>query len=420
MQNPVDLKRSPERWWLMVLLTASMTFCYAQRGAMSVAAPLAMKELGLSPATAGLLLSSFFWVYAFMQLPAGWLVDRIGPKWSYFFGYVLGSMAFGLTGFFNTLIPLIALRVLLGAGQAVIFPASARAVADCFQDKERGTVTAAYLMGVRIGQALVGYLTAHFLSVYGWRTFFVMCGAVPLVWLFPWLGFWRRSEKGKVAAVRSPAGTTQRGLSLKESMALLKQKSVLGIFLGFFAYDYAWFAYVAWLPGYLVMERHFSVEEVGIYSSAPYLAMLAVILLSGFLSDRLVGRARSEIRVRKAFIISGLAIGCLIVPAALVGNKLTAVWLLTLSLSGLGVATPNTWTLTQAVCPKKIVGTVSGIQNFGGNVGGIIAPLLTGCIAHTTGSFAFALIIMGAILVGGILAYGFLIHNSLAAHGVRT
>ncbi|MGD1158307.1 MAG: MFS transporter [Terriglobia bacterium] len=413
MECPVDLKRSPDRWWLMVLLMASMTFCYAQRGAMSVAAPLAMRELGLSPATAGILLSSFFWVYAFMQLPAGWLVDRIGPKWSYVFGYLLGSTAFGLTGLFNTLIPLVALRVFLGAGQAVIFPASARAVADCFEDKERGTVTAAYLMGVRVGQALVGYLAAHFLKAYGWRSFFVVGGAVSLLWLFPWLGFWRKSERREVAAARAPTGTAQKSLSFKGSIALLKQKSVLGIFLGFFAYDYAWFVYVAWLPGYLVMERHFSVEEMGIYSSAPYVAMLVVILLSGFLSDRLVGRGLSETRVRKAFIISGLAIGCLIIPAGLVEDKLTAVWLLTISLCGLGVATPNTWTLTQAVCAKKIVGTVSGIQNFGGNVGGIIAPLLTGYIAHTTGSFALALIITGAILAGGILAYGFLIQNSL-------
>ncbi len=76
---------------------------------------------------------------------------------------------------------------------------------------------------------------------------------------------------------------------------------------------------------------------------------------------------------------------------------------------GLGIASPNTWTLTQAVCEKKIVGTVTGIQNFGGNLGGIIAPALTGFIAHVTNSFALALIVTGAILVAGALAYWFLI-----------
>jgi len=117
----------------------------------------------------------------------------------------------------------------------------------------------------------------------------------------------------------------------------------------------------------------------------------------------------------KAFIIVGLAIGCLIVPAGMVANKMSAVWLLTISLCGLGLASPNTWTLTQAVCQKKIVGTVSGIQNFGGNLGGILAPALTGFIAHKTNSFALALGLTGAVLVVGMLAYWLLIGDHVKA-----
>jgi nitrate/nitrite transporter NarK len=88
---------------------------------------------------------------------------------------------------------------------------------------------------------------------------------------------------------------------------------------------------------------------------------------------------------------------------------MTSVWLLATSLCGLGVASPNTWTLTQAICSKTIVGTVSGIQNFGGNLGGIIAPFLTGYIADKTGSFELAFIICGVLLVVGMFAYIFLI-----------
>ena len=64
------------------------------------------------------------------------------------------------------------------------------------------------------------------------------------------------------------------------------------------------------------------------------------------------------------------------------------------------LASPNTWSITQACCSKRLVGTVSGIQNFGGNVGGIIAPWLTGAIAHRTGSFAPAFVLCGFLLVG--------------------
>jgi ACS family D-galactonate transporter-like MFS transporter len=137
--------------------------------------------------------------------------------------------------------------------------------------------------------------------------------------------------------------------------------------------------------------------------------MSATILLSGFLSDAMVRRGHAETRVRKLLIVIGLMIACLIVPAGLVEDKMNAVWLLTVSIAGLGIAAPNTWTLTQAVCARKIVGTVTGIQNFGGNLGGILAPMLTGAIASATQSFALALSLTGGILVLGILSYCFMV-----------
>jgi dipeptide/tripeptide permease len=197
----------------------------------------------------------------------------------------------------------------------------------------------------------------------------------------------------------------------------LRHRSVLGIFLGFFAYDYVWFVFITWLPGYLALERGFSPDEMAVYSSVPYLPMSAIIIASGFFSDWLVGRGHGEKQVRRWFIILGLAIGCLIVPAGLVSSKVTAVWLLTISLCGLGICSPNTWTLTQAVCEKKIVGSVTGIQNFGGNIGGIIAPALTGYIAHVTNSFALAFAVAGAVLVVGMLAYAFLIREDVMVVG---
>jgi MFS family permease len=150
---------------------------------------------------------------------------------------------------------------------------------------------------------------------------------------------------------------------------------------------------------------------MGFYSSVPFLAMSVTIMVAGLASDWLIRNGWRETAVRKGFIVVGMAIACLIVPAGIVEDKMTSVWLLAVSLCGLGLASPNTWTLTQAVCSKSIVGTVSGIQNFGGNVGGIIAPALTGYIAHVTKSFILALSITGAISVIGILSYLFLISN---------
>jgi sugar phosphate permease len=406
-----SLQQSPKRWWLLLLLFTAMLISYAHRGALSVAvaASSMTEDLHLSEAGIGVLLSAFFWIYAFTQVPAGWVVDRFGVRRAYSLGFAFWSLTSALTGFASGFASLLGLRVAVGAGQAISFPATSRAVANWFQERERGTVTGIYLTGVRFGLALINFVGAFFLARYDWKLFFIFTGLVPLIWLLPWSKFLDQWETS--AAGPRPAATSN--VSLFKSLTLLRQRSVLGIFLGFFAYDYTWFVFNTWLPRYLKKERGFTDSEMGVFSAMPFVAMAVIIVLSGMLSDSLVRRGNQEIRTRKILVVTGLAIGCLIVPAGMVADKMTAVWLLTISLSGLGIASPNTWTLTQAVCQKKIVGTVSGIQNFGGNLGGILAPALTGFIAHTTNSFALALGLTGGVLLGGMLAYWFLVSDKV-------
>ncbi|HEY8225256.1 MAG TPA: MFS transporter [Pyrinomonadaceae bacterium] len=408
-----SLSESPQRWWLLLLLFCAMLIGYAHRSALSVAVGARSSsmsaDLHLSDAGIGLLLSGFFWIYSFMQLPAGWLADRFGVKRAYSLGFLFWSLTSALTGFVNSFATLLGVRIALGAGQAISFPASSRAVANWFPQRERGTVTGVYLTGVRLGTALVSLLGTFFLARYSWKLFFVVIGLLPLIWLLPWWLFLNRWEPS--VGSRTKYGSKQ--ISFWSSLALLRRRSVFGIFLGFFAYDYAWFVFITWLPRYLTKERGFTDSEMAIYSAAPFVIMSAIIVVSGLLSDWFVRTGREERLVRKIFIIVGLAVGCLIVPAGIVGDKMTAVWLLTISLCGLGVCSPNTWTLTQAVCHKKIVGSVSGIQNFGGNLGGILAPALTGFIVHATNSFALALGLVGMVLVVGMIAYWFLIYENV-------
>ncbi len=391
---------SPRRWWLAVLLFTGMLFCYAHRGALAVGAPQMIQQLGLTPAVMGILLSAFWWSYAFMQMPSGWAVDRWGVRGVMAGGYALWSAASALLGYAGSLAVLILLRMVQGIGQAVAFPAAARAVANWFPERERGTVIGLYLTGVRLGQALIAAVGAPLLAARGLKTFFLVSGLAPVVWLLPWWLF-----MGGAQAPRTSPAERRAAPSFLEGLALFKQRSVLGIFLGFFAFDYVWFVYVNWLPGYLVLERKFTTEQMAVYGSVPFLIMSVVILLAGIASDWLVRRGMRETAVRKGFIVTGLLIACLIIPAGMVEDNMVAVRLLILSMCGLGLVSPNSWTLTQAVCSRRLVGTVSGIQNFGGNVGGIIAPALTGFIAHASGSFGLALTIAGCISAAGALAY---------------
>ena len=130
------LPDSPQRWLVVVLLHFGMVACFVQRGTLAAAAPFMINELGLSTSAMGVLLSAFFWSYAFMQSPAGWAVDRFGVRRVYALGFAVWSLAAAASGLARGVVALVLLRACLGVGQAVIFPAHARAIANLFAPRE--------------------------------------------------------------------------------------------------------------------------------------------------------------------------------------------------------------------------------------------------------------------------------------------
>ncbi len=386
---------------MLALLTLGMFFCYAQRGTLAPAAPFMMKELHLNAAVMGLMLSAFSWTYLAAQVPAGWLVDRWGFARVYAVGFTIWAVATALMGFTASTVGILAARMLAGFGQGAIFPASNRAVASWFQASQRGAVTGVYIAGNRLGQAAIVAVGPITIKMFGWRYFFIAAGVAGLLWLIPWLLLTPKWEP------EPPSVETRKGSS--GSLRLLANRNMAGIFFGFFAYDYAWFLFITWMPGYLMLERKFGPREMAIYSAVPLVIVSVVILLAGILGDYMVRKGMNEVVARKGLISVGLAIALLIVPAALVQDNYTSALLLGFSLAGLGLAAPNAWALTQAVCPKEFVATASGLQNMGGNIGGALAPAVTGLIVHQTGSFVAGFLLTGVILVAGIACYWFLI-----------
>lgn len=404
-----SLKESPQRWTLVALMHVGMFFCYVHRGALSVAAPFMIEELHLSTTVMGVLLSAFFWPYAFLQTPAGWAIDRYGVKRVYAWGYAIWSLAAAATGLARGLITLIVMRAILGVGQSAIFPAHARATANWFHERERGMATAFANAGSRLGQSFVNGVGGLVIGVIGWQLFFGVSGLLPLIWLLPWLLFMRRHETTEVINENSARP------SFVASFALLKNRSVLGMCLGYACYNYCWILLYTWLPGYLKLERGFSTKEMAFFSSVPYLAGFVVAIATGTLADWLVRRGRNEQFMRKLFMMIGMAGAIIIVPAGLVTDKMTAVYLLSVAVCSLSISGIASWTLTQSVCDRPIVGTVGGLQNFFGNLGGLVAPALSGFIAERTGSFALALSVTGVLLILGIAAYWFMVNQRVTS-----
>jgi len=407
------------RWLLVGLLFLGLAVNYIHRGNLSLAAPALMKEFGLTTASMGILLSAFFWSYALMQIPIGWLTDRIGIKQFYAACYAFWCVVCAATALASSFALQVMMRIFLGAGQAMIFPASTRAIAAWFSPAQRGTATGLYLTGSRFGMIVFAPLSASILGAFGWKMLFILTGLPALLWLMPWFWFFRHyrnqvSAYGSAAELGESRNRTEPAGDLASRVDLLKHLSTWGISTGFFCYDYAWYVFITWLPGYLMLERRFSLQQTAIYGSLPVLCMSVMIPISGLLSDRLVAKGHGELRVRKTLLAIGLMVSCLMVPAGLVKDSYACIWLLTLSLTGLGIATPNTWTLTTAIAPANSVGTLAGIQNLAGNVGGILAPALTGYIAHVTGSFAMALMFTGGLLVVGAMAYVFMVPGKIS------
>jgi ACS family glucarate transporter-like MFS transporter len=311
------------------------------------------------------------------------------------------------SGFWSLLV----VRVALGIGQAAIFPASIHVIASWFTDKQRATAVALFSTGSRFGLIVLPVTGAWLISNWGWRVFFLVVGLVPMIWLLAWHKFFLRFPE-QISLNNSPAvvRTTSKQDQSPSMRGLLRNRNVWGICLGYFAYDYVWYLYIAWLPGYLMLERGYALAQTGVYAAFPMAAMSIVIPSAGLASDWLVRRGYSEIAVRKTFLCLGLLLACAMVPAGLVADPFVSVLWLTFALAGLGLAAPNTWALTMKLSPRDSVGLLSGVQNFAGNIGGVLAPLITGYIAHITGSFALALGFASIVSFCGVLAYLFLCH----------
>src|SRR5204863_1960352 len=179
---------------------------YFDRATISMALPFISKDLHLGPEAKGMLLSSFFWSYALLQIPVGWFADRINLRWFYAGAFALWSIAQGLTGFADTLLMLVTFRILLGIGESIYLPGGSKIVSLLFSAKERGLPSGVFDFGTRTGLVLEGLIVPYCLVHYGWRRTFVVVGFSALLWLIPWLLFAPRnlqtSKEDRAAAPR--------------------------------------------------------------------------------------------------------------------------------------------------------------------------------------------------------------------------
>jgi MFS family permease len=405
----------------LALLILSGVVNYMDRGTLSVANTTIRAELGMSLGQMGLLLSAFSWSYALSQLPAGALVDRIGPRKLLTAGLVLWSLAQSAGGLVTSYAQFIISRIALGVGEAPQFPSAARVVSNWYPLHARGKPTGVFNAASPLGTALAPPLLTLLMVYLDWRWMFILMGAAGLVVAAIWWAFYRDPHALRLDAAEqdylTPAVTSAavEKLTFAEWRSLFRSTTTWGMMIGFFGSVYLNWVYLTWLPGYLVLERHMSLVRTGFAASVPFFCGFIGCLVAGWFTDRITRDSTSLVRARKIpVVLAMLGMAAFTVPAALVEDNTLALACISVVVFLANAASVCSWTLATAAAPANRVASLGSLQNFGGFLGGALAPILTGYIAQSF-SFVPALLTGAVIAFLGALSYLFLVRHPVGA-----
>ncbi|WP_155121440.1 MFS transporter [Bryobacter aggregatus] len=401
-----------KRWTILALLCIGFMVAYFDRVTLSVA--LADKEgflkyFQLTNRDRGLLNSAFFWSYALLQIPAGWLVDRYGVKWTYALGFLLWSVTSAATGLVSGFHTLFLLRILLGIGESVVTPAAMRWIRFNFDEQRRGTAVGILMAAAKLGPAVGNFLAAKLLLGFGWQMMFLIIGAGSLLWLVPWVFLMKNDDRAREQQAKQVSGGQE--VSLARVMA---SPVIWGTIVGTFCYQYFVYFALTWMPAYFKESFHMSLNDSSIFTAASFLCMAVIATLGGFAADSLIAGGRDAVTVRRSFTIAGFVTAALGLVGALNTPAEVAMWMVIASLGGLGLTTANYWALTQTLIPGGAVGRIVGVQNCAANIPGIVAPILTAWLIDVTGGYRGPIMAVLFFLCLGVTMYLTVINRKYA------
>ncbi|MBP1205808.1 sugar phosphate permease [Duganella sp. 1411] len=415
--TPARIRRS--QTLALVLLVVCGVINYLDRATLAVANEYIRADLGLSLGQMGLLLSAFSWSYALCQLPVGALVDKVGPRWLLGGGLVLWSLAQAAGGLASTFGWFVLARIALGIGEAPQFPAAARVVSNWFPPRSRGAPTGVYNSASPLGVALAPLCLTPLIAATSWHWAFFATGALGLVAALVWVALYRDPVAASMNAAERAyldgggAGAGAATTSFAAWCALFRHRTTWGMMLGFFGSVYLNWVYLTWLPGYLRTERHMDLAYAGLAASIPFICGFAGALLAGWASDRVARRAASPVSGRRnAVVVATLGMVAFTIPAALADSNVVAVACISIVIFLANASSASAWSLATVAAPPSRIASLGAIQNFGGFLGGALAPVLTGYIAQTW-SFVPALLTGAAIAFAGAMSYHFLVVRTI-------
>ena len=397
------------QWIAIILVTAAIAMNYMDRSTLAIGNLRIRAEFGINATAIGALGSAWALTYGIAQLPSGYLLDRIGPKFLVGAAMILWSLCQAAGGIASSYFLLMLSRIGLGATEAPCFPSATRAVSDWFVVKDRGTPSGVYTSGAYIGPTLAPPILTGLMLAFNWRVMFIVMGLAGIAAAGLWFLIYR-DPRAQVLEPQDeeylrPNRQAKSSVSLREWTSLFRFRAMWVLMLGAFCTGYITWMYQIWLPAYLEMQQHMSIAKTGFLASVPLICAFFGALCGGYVSDWLVKRGMDLIASRRLPLILGLLGSAVFTAlAAIATGAGAAITCIAISMFCMQFGITCKWILVTAVTPQAYCASAASNQNFAGFLGGTLSPILTGFIVDVTGSFVVALAIgAGITLIGAAL-----------------
>nr|WP_281386242.1 MFS transporter [Megasphaera hominis] len=423
--NTLVEKPTNVRWQVFIAIFILCSINYVDRAVISVLMPSIQSDLGFSPEMVGVIFSAFFWGYVLMQIPCGWLCDKVQPGKVIVGTGVLWGVFQIITGFITSSTLFIVVRALLGVSEAPIYPAGGKLQSVWLTKNERGKGSALLDSGSAVGNAIGAPLCALFVAFLdGWRgalmaagvlTILVVIACKPLMAHTPENSprcneaereylrkAFEEEDAESMTAAQAEDGTASSGTTLGK---YLTSRSFWSLCLGFGAYDSFWYGLMTWGALYLHATHGLDIKGLGGAIFVIYMIGVLGEIVGGTLTDKWRQNAADSNKImRRLFPILGI---CIAIPMYLLSaatNVYIAVAFLSIAMFFEKWCGCLYWSLPALCSDRKHSGAVGGAMNMFGNLGGAIVPIVVGLIVGATGSYYWALMLFVGLAVAlGVL-----------------
>jgi MFS transporter, ACS family, hexuronate transporter len=395
------------RWVICGLLLLGTTKNYMDRQVLGVLKTTLQHDFTWNEIDYSKLVAAFQFAYAAGMLLVGGLIDRLGTRLGYALAMIFWSLASMGTALANSLTGFRMSRYALGFGEAAVFPASIKAVAEWFPKKERALATGIFNAGTNVGAIITPLIVPWIVVHWGWRGAFVGIGAIGFIWLAIWLAVYRKPEdhrgvsKAELDYIRSDP---QEPVRKTKWVRLFPLRQTWAFAMGKFLTDPVWWFYLFWVPGFLQVKHGLALTGIGIPIMVIYLISDVGSVAGGWLSSSLIKRGTSINAARKIAMLI-CALGVLpVVFAYRVESTWSAVFLIGLAAACHQGFSANLYTITSDMFPARAVGSVTGIGGMAGAIGGWLMAWVVGHVLQWTGSYMVPFAMAGSGYLLALLA----------------